>query len=234
MTKVFTLIFFLFFSYLSFSQQEDEQNYNRGKRAAIQIQRLKEGALFVRLFDKSMQIELIERRNKPETVKAYKAKVKKENLEIINAFVTEFDFCPVYFFYSKNSNEIRNRDFENMSFINNLGEPDSTIKPNVDFFYTADITESRIDTFFYYQNVVTENNEHITTKSNLSKSSSFEALVFHSDKLIDLKKPFPYHTKTLSSLPIFSRSYKSVVDRANHKLNLFYSRFENIKIKKKK
>ncbi|MGB0867999.1 MAG: hypothetical protein ACPGSD_00260 [Flavobacteriales bacterium] len=231
MIRVFLITFFLLISHLCFAQQEDEQMEKNGlTRAITQIQRLKNGALLVKLYQKERQIELLKRINKEKALESYIADVKKNNLEIIKAFSENFEFCPVYFFYSKDAQNVKERAFENMNFVNRFGEEDSTIVMQAEYFYAGSITESRIDTFKYHSQARDNHSRSINAYSSPKSSSSFEAFVFQSDKLIDLFMPFPYLTRTFGSLPVLKRSNRQLVNRLNVKLNKFYDRYKNVKL----
>jgi len=231
MIRVIILTFFLLISHLSFAQQEDEQVQKNGlTRAITQIQRLKNGALLVKLYQKERQIELLKRINKEAILDDYIEEVQKKNLEIIKAFSNGFEFCPVYFFYSKDSEHVKERAFDKMKFVNSSGEEDSTIVMKAKYFYTGSITESRIDTFKYRSQARDNHSRSLNTYSSSGSSSSFEAFVFQSDKLVDLFMPFPYVTRTFGSLPILKRSNKQLVNRLNIKLKKFYDRYKNVKL----
>ena len=230
MVRILPLFLALLFSFSSFAQQEDEQNIkNQKKRAILQIKRLKEGALLVRLFDKTKQIELLEKQGKPSSiVQAYKDKVAKENIEIIEAFKENFEFCPVYFFYSKDSKHVRNRNFKEVNFVDksvNTTEADLSKA----YFYTADLSELRVDTFSYITTVSgRDENDNEVIKRGKKTYVSYEAITIRSDKFIDLQAPYPYSVRTYRDLPLFKRTKAKTVQKLNKKLEYFYDKFQHL------
>lgn len=232
MTRIFVLFFALLFSFSSFAQQEDEKYIkNRSLRAIVQIRRLKQGALLVRLFEKENQIALLEKQGKSASViQAYKDKIAKENNEIIDAFKNNFSFCPVYFFYSKDSEHIKNRDFKQGQLINKNGEP-SDNEFSEQYFYTADLSELRVDTISYItSSTARDENDNITITKGKKTRVSYEAIMIRSDEFVDLLTPFPYSTRTYKDLPIFKRTVAKTVSKLNNKLEYFYRKFENLEI----
>lgn len=234
MTRIFTLIFLLLLPLSIQAQQEDEKNIkNKTKRAILQIQRLKKGALIVRLFDKSKQIELLNKQGKSESIiKAYEQKIATENNEVISAFKNNFTFCPVYFFYSKDSKHIKNRDWKNVHFVDNSNSDYESLSNG--YFYTADISELRVDTLTHFitHDGRDENNNQIERRGKKSKID-YEALVIKSDKFIDLLPPFPYSVRTYKDLPVFKRSISKTVQKFNTRLELFYKKYEHVEIDQK-
>ena len=229
MNRLLTLILALIISFSAYAQHQDEKNIkNKTHRAIVQIKRLKEGALLVRLFEKSRQIELLKKQGKSDQIiNAYKAKIKAENDEIIDAFKTKFTFCPVYFFYSKDTEHVKSRDFKNMNFLEN--QDVSTLSDG--YFYTADVSAARVDTSSYFvsHNGRDENDNIITIKGRKSRVT-YEAVVLRSDQFIDLLSPFPYSVRTYKDLPIFKRPMGRVVEKLNDRLQFFYEKYENIEV----
>lgn len=232
MTRIFVLFFTLLFSLSSFAQQEDEKYIkNKTLRAIVQIRRLKQGALLVRLYEKENQIALLEKQGKyASVIQSYKDKIAKENNEIVDAFKNQFTFCPVYFFYSKDSEHIKNRDFKQVQLMNNNGEP-SDKGFSDQYFYTADLSELRVDTISYITSHTTrDENDNFTIAKGKKTRVSYEAIMIRSDEFVDLLTPFPYSTRTYKDLPLFRRTIARTINKLNFRLEHFYRKFENLEI----
>lgn len=232
MTRILTLFFAFLFSFSALAQQEDEADIkNRTVRAIVQVRRLKQGALLVRLFEKEKQIALLQKQGKSASViQAYKDKIDKQNNEIIDAFKTNFKFCPVYFFYAKDSEHVKNRDFKNVHFIEKSGEElENTLTNN--YFYTADLSELKVDTINYITSVDSrdESDNRIVTRGKKS-NIGYESITIRSDQFVDLLTPFPYSTRTYKDLPLFKRSIAKTVSKLNFKLERFNRKFSKIDI----
>ncbi len=233
MTRVFTLIFLILLPFSIQAQQEDEKEIkNTTKRAIVQIKRLKEGALLIRLFDRTKQIDFLNKQGKSQAViQAYKDKIEKENNEIIEAFTQKFTFCSVYFFYAKDTKHVKNRNFQNVNFVGSV----NTNKDNLSegCFYTADISEARIDTLTHFISYnVRDENDNIFEKRGKKSRLNYEALVIRSDKFIDLLTPFPYSVRTYKDLPVFKRSVSKTVERLNSRLESFYAKYKHLRFDK--
>lgn len=213
-------------SLTSFAQQEDEQFMkNKILRANMQIDRLKSGSLLVRLFYKEKVVDLLNKAGKTKAAANYKAEVINENNELIKAFSENFTFCPVYFFHAKYSEEIRNRNFQAVTFIDKNGNEDSDISIDAEsYFYTAEISHLRVDTNTsegeHYPRFDETNTEVPRKVGELT--GSIQALRIRSDKFVDLLTPFPYFARTFSDLPLFKRSQKATVKRLNKKLYKYF------------
>lgn len=230
MVRILTLFLALLLSLSSFAQQEDEYDIkNNVKRSVLRIKRLKEGALLVRLFDKTKQIELLEKLGKSEaTIQAYKDKVRDENLKIIEAYKSRYTFSPVFFFYAKDSEKVANRQFETVGFLNYQGIVDSNITMDYEYFLTSEISENRTvlrNLNGYHKDYTYQNIKDISQVGN-----SFEAVVIMDNFFIRLDAPFPYFVRTFSTLPIFKRTQKRAVAKLNNKIKSYYEKFNHVEI----
>ena len=232
MTRFLTLFLLIVLPFSMYAQQEDELEIkNRTKRAVVQIKRLKEGALLVRLFDKSKQLDLLKQQEKSdEIIQSYKDKVASRNLEIIEAYTSKFTFCPVYFFYSKDSKLVAHGELDKVNFINNKGVIDTTITVSERFYYTSEISEKRtLNTHYKRVNVDTEDAYERMKQVNPAESS-FEAVIIMDFLFIRTDPPFPYFARTFSQVPILKRSKEKAVERLNTKLEAFYNKYSFIEI----
>lgn len=203
MTRIFTLMFLLLLPFSSYAQKNGEGNIkNKTERAIIQIKKLKKGALLVRLFDKTKQIEYLKKQGKSESVvAAYIKKVSDDNLAVIDAYSNGFQYCPVYFFYAKDSEWVTKKAWDKVNFVNSKGEIDSSIKMTQPYFYTSEISNVK-----------------------------FEAAIMMDVNFERMDPPFPYFTRTFSQIPFFKRTKLKAVQRLNAKMEVFHAKYEHLEI----
>jgi len=198
--------------------------------AREQITRLHDGALLVRLHTKNKSITALKNIGKTKEADELEKKQAEYNLDIISAFKLNFTFCPVYFFYSDYSTNIIERQFDNVVFLNDSLLNDPNIKFDFKSFLTADFGIIEQDTARYFDY---ESREQDTTGATKRTNNyyggadmSFGALIIRSDKLMQLRDPFPYYVRTFDSLPT-ARNLGKVVKKMNTKLNDFYRKATN-------
>lgn len=93
--------FLLFFCVQVLAAQTPRQ------QSAASIRMLKNGALLVRLRTSENYINVLMRRGDKAGAEKVRQEQEEKNRAIVNAFRDNFTFCPVYFFYSNVSDEIR-------------------------------------------------------------------------------------------------------------------------------
>jgi len=233
MNKTILTLLILLFSTIGFAQGKTKKNNARKqavKMSKQQINQMKNGALLVRLKTKKKSIEALRKSGRNSKADKLEKKQAKYNMGIVNGFKTDFDFCPTYFFYSDYSQAVYNKQFDNVEFLNDSLQYDSTITFNNTSFLTAEFGIIEQDTAHYfdeYYYVPGQKNGQEKRKSyNGATNMSFGALIIKSDQFIQLKKPFPYYSRTLYSIPI-RRSPKLVIKTMNSKLQTFHGRVNN-------
>ena len=97
--------------------------------ATRQIRQLKESVLFVRLQSGKKSAEALQKTGNENEAEKLLLESRKENIEIIKAFRSKFNFCPVYFFYADQTGFILKKEFYKR-FLNDSLHEDSTIVPN--------------------------------------------------------------------------------------------------------
>lgn len=183
-----------------------------------QISELKNGVLLVRLSTSTAQINALKSRGRTEEADKIGAKQRQVNREIVDAFRSKFDFCRVEFFYSFNSQKVREGNLKGV-FLDEKLNTDSTITVDPrSAIYTA---------------------EFGTTGESSTGGINFAALVIMDRKMETLQKPFPYYTRALHSateqrvdkvflalpLMLFSpMTYWRTVEKQNTALHYFYSK----------
>ncbi len=192
-----------------------------------QIKELKNNVLLVRLRTRQPLINALLKSERNEEAQKVEYDQLKKNQEIIAAFDKYFDFCPVYFFRSDYSNHVLNQQLDSVVFLNDTAGYDPGIKITSKQFYIAEITGLEKDTATFADGtylVQTEDGLERRTSYHGGGNSGFEALIFKSSAFYQLRRPFPYYSRTLQSLPILRRSYKRVIQRANEALHYYYNK----------
>ena len=201
-------------SSIGFAQKRTDINKQLARE---QINQLHNGVLLVRLQTKKKSIEALKKRGQLKLAGEIKAKQESLNKEIVSAFQRNFDFCPTYFFYSNYSQEIIDKSFEEIQFLDKNLLPDTKIKFDNKSFLTAEFGTIEQDT----TNRVPVNNGAEKQEQKYSGSNmGFGALIIKSEQFNQLKKPFPFYVRTYDSLPI-KRKPRVVVRKMNEKLHEF-------------
>jgi hypothetical protein len=189
MSRNYFLLLFLLTPFLLAAQSRKEQ-------AALEIEQLKKGVLLVRLKTGSLQLKSLEDAGNKKEAEAYRNKLKTENEAIVTAFRSQFKFCPVFFFYSNNSEKVRNGDFLNY-LLNDELQPDSTM---------------HIPASDYY----------LTTEFGFTEKQQIQGLVVMDRDFNQLRPPFPYLVRRFQG-PARERTILEMVLLLNRDLNAFYS-----------
>lgn len=182
------LLLFVFSCLFSFGQSDLDE-------AKKQLNQLKEGFLLVRLKTDSLKIKALESRNMQKEAERLKRNLYLENKEIILSFDQTFDFCPVYFFYSNHSGEIRKGNVSGFVFDANLRLVD------------ADSLSSR--PFFTAEFAKTEN-------------LGINALVLMDHFLLPLKAPFPFYERQYVFFSMIRQGKATMAKRFNKKLHEYH------------
>ena len=227
---LFTLVFLLA-GIITFAQsnskgkmsdrQIDQLNSER------QIKQLKNGFLLVRLHTRQPLINALNANNRQEEAKQIEIEQRNKNVEIMKAFRLYFDFCPTYFFYSNDSEKIKQENTSAVTYVDSTGTRNEDIKLPNQTFYIAEFALVKKDTATFQDRpylVETENGLEQHNRTEGGGNFGFEALVFKSPQFYQLRRPFPYYSRTLQSLPIFRRSFKRVIQRANEALHYYYNK----------
>ena len=203
-----------------------------------QIKELKENVLLVRLRTRQPVIDALVKAERNEEAKKVELDQLQKNQEIIAAFDQYFDFCPVFFFRSNYSEYIIKNQLDSIVFLNDTAGLDpgikvqskynkSTIKVQSKLFYLAQITGLAADTSTFENGTyLAENEDGLVRRTAYAGggNTGFQALIFKSSAMYQLRRPFPYYSRTLQSLPIFRRSHKRVISRANDALHYYYNK----------
>jgi hypothetical protein len=154
------------------------------------LKNLHSGALLVRLQDRSASLKILEERGLNKQAEALRRKQYLENKETILSFENTFTFCPVYFFYAKDSESIRDNALSGVVF-----------KPN-----QTPVAKAELPTTFY----VAEFSE--TAKLGIT------GLVVMNENLRPLEAPLPYFERKYTWFGFISRSKAKMAKAYNQTL----------------
>ena len=166
--------------------------------ANSQIQKLKTGALLIRLQTNQHLIDYYTQNNN-EKSQEIKQKQIKDNEDIMRTFHNEWSLCPVYFFYSNSSKEILNNDFKNV--FNHQKEK---------------LNNSELNNL--------KNNFLIGYLGKDLGSLKFNALILKNSDFSKIKAPLPRYVRTYKGLWFFSRKLSKTINILEKKIDFHLSR----------
>lgn len=171
--------------------------------AIAHIQQLKRSVVLVRLPTQENKIKHYIKYGKPDVAKKVRAEQDEENREIVFAFEQRFSFTQVYFFYSHQSEFIRDRNFSELALMNSDLELVENVNIDTSRLYLIDIG----DVFFP------------------SFGTHMKGLAVLNRDFVPLEKPFPYYVRKRSGLKILERTYDQLVLKLNDNLVDFYANY---------
>lgn len=201
--KVVGLVLLVFFSYSGYSQLGEEYE-NRRIRSAQQIKAFKKGVLMVRLRNRDAEVAYLKKYGRLNEAKKVEEKRASLNKSLIKAFRANFNFCPVYFFFSEDSKQVRLGQFDSVGFVDTSLRVVDTIRPNPTYYLTAELGKVVADTarhFGGYRTVEGENGLERQPIYHTGPDAGFKALIIKSDQFIQLVHPFPYYVRTYFEHP---------------------------------
>jgi hypothetical protein len=228
-------VLLLFVSLLAHSQRVDHPKKVSFKRqlndsAKQQITRLKNGVLLVRLKTNENVVNALRKSGKADLADKVVENQKLFNQNIVSAFKENFTFCPVYFFYSNYSKEVKEGRFQQIVFLNESLQPDDKIQFPGKSFFVADFGTVEQDTATYYSHSGIEPDGNFSVKKADyyygGPSFGYDALIIRNDQLIQLRHPFPYFIRTRGSHPK-KKVIVKVVKTMDRKLSEYYASVNN-------
>ena len=233
MHKIILSLLILLISTIGLSQGKTDEQQKTNSRKQLKIaaeQKIKEmynGVLLVRLKTRKKSIAALRSSGRDAKADKIERKQAEFNTEIINGFKANFDFCPTYFFYSDYSQAALDGQFDKVEFLNDSLQYDSTITFNNKIIYTAEFGIIEQDSVQFFDDYYYEAGEEVGLQKrkqyNGGANMSFGALIIKSDQFIQLRKPFPYYSRTLGSVPI-KRKPELVIAEMNSQLHRFYKK----------
>lgn len=199
-------------------QQSKVERINASK---TQIVELKNSFLLIRLKTGKNTIDAMLKAGQSEMAEKRQKQIDEENIRIIKSFRTEFDFCPVYFFYSDDSKFVADKQFEKVNFLNDSLQPDITVKLNPEKFFIAEWGNVQGDTASYYSHTSYEPDGNFSQGPVYvyygGGTSDAKGLIVKDCRFYQLRSPFPFFVKN----PFFRKKEKTelyVVRELNRKL----------------
>lgn len=210
------LILFLISPLMLFSQQT----------AVKQIREMKNTVLLVRLKTAEHQINALRQAGHEEKARDMEEKNDRENREVCRAFKDNFTFCPVYFFYSSSTGEVKNGNWPSALLDADLNPVKGLSRP-VPTFYVAEFGNiEKTGEKYYSGSGMGTSPEGQKEKQDYyygSPDFGFTALVVRDNQFVQLKDPFPYYIRTFESLPLFARKKSKAVKKLDDKLHEYYT-----------
>ncbi len=211
----------------------DKISYQKQTRVimAKQIRKLKDGVLLVRLHSRSNAIKALKELGRKEEADELNDKQVVFNKKIIAAFKANFTFCPVYFFYSTSSDSVVLGLADKIIFLNSDLQPDPSIKMAGPEFLTAEFGDIEPDTLKYFsQNYLYSGENGIEKRSAYGggPDTGLKGLRIMSDRLIQLKRPFPYYVRSYREFPNTKKVNKTIL-KMNKKLFAYYVLTKSVK-----
>ncbi len=179
-------IFLFLFTTVSYAQKRETAKAN--------ITTLKNGALFVRLKTSQLKIDGLKKMGKEKEAEEIRVNQENTNKAIVAAFKGYFDFCPVYFFYSNYSNEVKEGNYKGLIM-------DVNMETNSSF----------------------DSKNYLIGEFDESSNTQIDAFIIKDKNYVQLKKPFPFYVKAYE-MGITTRPYREVVFILNKRFFEFYNK----------
>ncbi len=222
MLKYLFLLTAFLFSVQAYSQTDTELQIS--KQSAYNTYKQ---TILVRLKTRKPSIDALRRMGNEAKANSIEEKQRLKNIEIIHAFRSNFDFCPVYFFYSDYSRLVKEKKLDSVPFLNEKLEADPNISVATEDFLIAEFGNIAPDTAKYFEGYYVLSGDGLDKRKptyyHSSSEASFGALIIKSSDFVQMRSPFPYYVKTFDSFPI-KRKPKKVVKIMNEKLHYYFSR----------
>lgn len=158
------------------------------------IKMLKQGVLFVRLKTSDLAVSALKKEGREKAAEELKLKQEAENRAVANAFKMKFNFCPVYFFYSTNSTEIKKGNCRDVLF---------------------DVNFQKIS--------LLNCNDFLVGEFDESNTTHLEAFIVKDKNFEQLNSPFPFLIKK-NAIGVKTRTVDEIISELNTKLYDFLGR----------
>lgn len=183
--KLVSLLLFLGTPISDYAQDSAPEDYTKEEF----IRDFKDGYLLVRLQDKNLTLQTLKERGREKEIEQVVAKQRRENQEIILSFSNVFTFCPVYFFYAKDSEAIRKGDFKDKVFDAQQNAVDLNTEKTI---FTAEFAET--------------------------EKLGIDGLIIRDGQMLALNDPLPYFERRYAFFGLIERSKAQMIERYNKKL----------------
>lgn len=212
--RVYFIAVFSIISFFSLHAQKDSLRISVDTTNKIlsrsQILQLKDGALILRLKTNDKSIEKYRKSGRNDIAEKIIAENYKRNLVIADAFRTQFNFCKVYFIYTRDTKKFLSGDPK--IFLNDTLGADTTIHLKERFTLFAEygtVMANLRDDEYHYSGVKK------TKESSQPMSSS--ALFATDLNLKQLTEPFPFYAV------VYLDNFKKAAERWSNSLEKYYT-----------
>lgn len=221
--KFIFLVYFLLLNFSSWSQKDTFRSGIDSKRkeridANYHIKELKSSVILFRLNTNSKEIEYYQQHNNHKAANDLIEKTTIFNQKIIQSFRAAFDFCPVYFFDERSSDDIVKGKLENVIFLNDSLQIDSSIQLTDSIsFYLMEYSFTKNDA----QKLASEKD---STGYYDIQNLGIPAFVLMDRNFMQLsyQDPFPYYVK-ISNRYLSQKKMEGKVAVWNRKIEQFYN-----------
>ena len=154
----------------------------RKDTATDQLNNMQSGVMLIRLPTNKAKIAKLKKMGRSDLAKKESAEMAQFQSDILKTFEKHFTFCPVYFYYSDKSVEVKNGNFDGNLFDAKLNNISSLSFSNKQKFYA--------EFGFVHQEELTveKNGQHVKVAGIGSK----KAFVIRTHEGLQPLRPFPY------------------------------------------
>ena len=178
----------------------------RTQRANESIVQLKSGALLVQLQSKQISIDVYIEKGYQSIAEEIAQEQKEKNIRIMKAYNESFHFCEVYFFLSDQVDDLMNKNWDELVFINENYEKDLEIKLKESFYLIAVYSKTG------------ESNKDSQYQAVLS----FNAIIIVDESFNELTKPFPYYLKLPEEIQKLKKLKKKIYNYDKELRDFYY------------
>ncbi len=213
------------------------------RRSSRQIKELNRGTLLVRLKTSENTIRALKEVGLTEKAEEVRAQQEAENKEIVSAFKQHYTFSEVAFFYSNNSRNVKEKNYDNIFLDDSLMiDPSVTISGSKPVFIAA-FGPLKQDTARYLSSWRYEPDKDWSLEKKKEyyggTNFGFQALKVMDENFVQLKDPFPFYVRAmyrsmakhpeqslflLPILPFQNWSAESAVSELNRKLLRYHKK----------
>ncbi len=199
MRQLFFVSLILFTPVLILSQGSLKQN----------LEVVQNGYLLVQLFSRERTTEIIRKNQSEAAAQRYQADLLEKNKKLAKAFGEHFTFSKVLFFYSKDKEFVKNKDFDATTF---YGFNHEIVNND-----TINITQFRIGEV---SRVIADSVVHYLPDGEVEKHPSyvFSAFVLMDDQFRQYSKPNWFYVRTHAGAPFFQKKENRLVKAINSKM----------------
>lgn len=183
------IIFLLLTLYPCISSGQSDSLFNMSTYDEMRYltSRLRSGALLVRLKARAKTIEQLQQMGDLKSADKVRQQQFNENKFIMDCFIKQFDYCPVYFFYNTSNDSIRQNKLQHIFLDSNL-VVNPAIQMKEKFFLIAEEGDVEISN---QQN----NSDTVVTVPLASYTIRSGGIRVMDNQFRLLRQPFPYFVR---------------------------------------